>query len=320
MTLNGHAQLFEWGVDFHSFADNREYARTGRLSQTIIGLRLAPYVGLSLDSTHRIRVGADLLHRFGSDSPIKKIDPIVYYQYHRKKFNFYMGLVPREIAVGRISEALLNDTLGYSDPNISGIAMTFADGQVRQRLWLNWVSSPGYNRREQFRVGISGEVAMGQFYLGHQSVLWHYALSENSIPTEHIRDNLAIRMVGGFHKRMQGFIDSVNVSGGFLISFDRLRNVYDWRVPKGAVVNLYASHGPFFLDEEVYFGQRHNIPNGISFYNEKLYNRLDFGWSPKQIKRLDASLIIRFHFTEVGIDNQQLLSLRYHFGGSVPVR
>ena len=320
MALNSHAQLFEWGIGFHGFVDNREYAESGRFSQTITGLRIAPRIGFLVDSTHRIQVGASLLSGFGTQSFIDQADPIIYYQYHKPTVDFYMGMIPREETIGRFSNALLNDTMAYSDPNMGGILVHYHHGKVQQRLWLDWESAPGIDKREQFRVGAKGSVRWKHFYLEHQMMLWHYALAQNSNPDQHIRDNLALQVMAGYQRSSANFIDSLEVSGGVLFSLDRIRNVYDWSTPLGGVVHLYAKHKSLFVENELYIGEEQDIPNGVNFYMEKTYNRLDLGWAPLRNARLNAALIFRFHFTPTGMDNQQVLSLRYRIGNRFPLR
>ena len=83
ITVN--AQQLEGSISLHGFADNREYAKSNRFSQTIFGTRFSPEIGLLLDSIHRIRVGFNALHEFGSPKFTAKIDPVIYYQYKKEK-------------------------------------------------------------------------------------------------------------------------------------------------------------------------------------------------------------------------------------------
>lgn len=320
MAINVHAQLFEWEIGFHGFADNREYVRSNRYSQTIMGLRLAPAFGMLIDSTHRIRIGIDALQEFGSSEFGSKVDPIIYYQYRRPRVDFYMGLFPRTTLLKDISPALLNDTLTYYQPQISGMMAHYHHGNVEQKLWIDWLGKQSYDVREQFLVGLEGTVRLGHFFLNHQATLWHNALSSNPAIEQHIQDNLALLLRVGWASKPAGFIDSLRVSMGGLFSADRLRHVYDWRSPRGVIAHLYAAHRMFFVENELYVGDPQIIPNGISFFAEKFYHRVDVGWVPLKGKRIDGSLTLRFHFTPKGMDNQQVLSLRYFIGGDLPVQ
>src|SRR5690606_41824568 len=102
------AQQLEWDLNFHGFADNREYAKSGRYPQTIFGARIAPEIGLSVDSIHRLRAGANYLHEFGA-KPVGELTPTVYYNYQQYGFNFYIGMFPRYGLLDDYPRAILND-------------------------------------------------------------------------------------------------------------------------------------------------------------------------------------------------------------------
>ena len=61
LTTSVKSQVLEGDINYFGFMDNREYARSGRFSQTIFGNRLATEIGLKLDSFNRFRVGFNAL-------------------------------------------------------------------------------------------------------------------------------------------------------------------------------------------------------------------------------------------------------------------
>src|SRR5690606_24248676 len=97
--------MLEWDFGFFGFADNHEYSASDRDSPTLIGLQFSPEVGLLVDSTHRVRFGANILHEFGSSKISSKINPTIYYNYTKKSINFYMGVFPRVGLVDGFSRA-----------------------------------------------------------------------------------------------------------------------------------------------------------------------------------------------------------------------
>src|SRR5687768_12117570 len=94
LTFTSIAQEIEGNINLHTFADNREYMNSNRFSQTIFGARFSPEVGLLVDSVHRIRLGFNAIHEFGSSDFTSKVDPVIYYQYQKDNWNFYMGAFP----------------------------------------------------------------------------------------------------------------------------------------------------------------------------------------------------------------------------------
>ena len=99
--------------------DNREYKDYVSRSNTYSGTRLALDLGLNLDSNNHFIVGVNALHEFGSRR-FMKVDPVAYYNYTNKNWNFNLGAFSREGLISDYPRALLNDTLRYYRPNVQG--------------------------------------------------------------------------------------------------------------------------------------------------------------------------------------------------------
>lgn len=308
--------MLEWDVGFFGFVDNREYAASGRESATFLGTQLTPEVGLLIDSTHRIRFGMNLLHEFGTKQFSNKISPTVYYNYQKDHISFYMGAFPRRGLTDDFSRALLSDTLIYFRPNHTGLLFKVEKPLLNQNIWIDWVSKQSADQREQFMVGASGKVQLGMFFVAHDALLWHNALPDNPPEDMHLQDNVAITAQVGIDMTKISDLDSLTFGVGGILSADRLRGVYDWKGARGALIEVHGAYRSFFVHNTFYVGDRQALALGDDFYSEKLYNRLDLGWSPLRNKRFSAKLIASFHFTAGAIDNQQTLLLRYNIGSA----
>jgi len=311
------AQQLEGNLDFHGFADNREYGASDRYPQTIFGARITPEIGLVVDSVHRIRLGVSYLHEFGSKHISKPVRPVAYYNYTDHGFDFKIGMFPRHTYLDDYPKAILSDTIGYYQPNIEGMLVKYQNEGFQQQLWIDWNSRQTITDREQFMVGLSGEVKLNSvFFVSHYATLWHNAgpMVDQPDPDDHIRDNGAASVHIGADLRKYGILDDFQVKIGGIINYDRLRNVYDWRFPKGFIGELYAEHFNFFLRNTFYSGQSLAIPYGDVFYTSKQYNRLDIGWIPLRGKNLEGRFTAGFHFSEGVMDNQQQFILRYTIG------
>ncbi|MGV3763775.1 hypothetical protein [Parapedobacter sp.] len=311
------AQDIGWDVYFHGFADNREYAHSGRYSQSILGVSIAPEVYFSIDSSHFLHVGANYMHEFGSrGNKTDRILPTIYYNYRRRGHNFYIGMFPREGLLSGYHRAILNDTLRYYRPNVEGLLWRYSRNNSYQQLWIDWTSRQTAIDREQFLAGMSGHIRMGLAYFSHQITLWHNARSKGDHETERnpIRDNGAAMVKFGAALSSISFLDSLDVSGGGLVAYDRLRGVYDWRIPKGFIAELYAEYRKVFVANSFYAGESLPIVYGDRFYTASRYNRIDLGWKPLQYKGLEGRFTLSFHFTPGALDNQQLFTLRYRVG------
>ena len=307
------AQQFEWNVNFHGFADNREYSKSGGYSQTIFGVRVAPEVGLVVDSVHRLRAGINYLHEFGA-KPVGEITPTVYYNYRQHGFDFYIGMFPRETLLRDYPRAILNDTLLYYRPNVEGMLLRFERETFFQQLWIDWTSRQAPTDREQFMVGLSGKVSVNRLYFSHQIMLWHNAPSMTKVPNDHVQDNGAGMGRIGVDLSGLTFLDSLDVNAGGLFGYDRQRGIEEGRASAGFVTGLYAGYRNFFIENLFYTGQPMNTVYGDRFYAADRYNRLDLGWTPLRYKGLEGRFIASFHFTPGIVDNQQQFQLRYHIG------
>lgn len=319
--VTAYAQDIGWQVRFHGFADNREYAHSGRYSQSILGVRIAPEIYFSLDSSHFLHAGINYLHEFGSQEGVSgSVLPTIYYNYKRKGIDFYIGMFPREGLLSGQHRAILNDTLRYYRPNIEGLLWRYTGNTFQQQVWIDWTSRQTATEREQFLAGISGQVHMGMAYVSHQITLWHNAGSKAAAGTDQlpIHDNGAAMLKIGADLSRLTVLDSLDVSGGGLIAYDRLRGVYDWQTPKGFIADLYAAYRKFFIVNSFYAGERLPIVYGDRFYTATRYNRIDLGWKPLQYKGLEGRFTFSIHMTPGAVDNQQQFSLRYRIGRSYP--
>lgn len=316
-----YGQNLEWNVNLHGFADNQEFASAGLPSSTTFGMRFSPEVGLRIDSTSRIIIGFNSLHEFGDKHNFaKKIDPVVYYNYQNKELDFYLGAFPRYNFLKNYPKALLRESHQYFRPNLEGFLFNYSNKNFNQQAWIDWTSKQTETDRENFVVGVSGTVRSKNVYFSHFFTLWHNALTSVHNPDDHIQDNAAFNARVGVNLSEMIFLDSLDINVGGLMSFDRLRDVYDWRTPKGLLLGAHLAYRSFFIQDEFYIGEAQSIGFGDAFYNSKRYNRLDLGWNALKSKGLEASLLVSFHFIPGSMSNQQVINLRYNFGGNLPLK
>ncbi len=310
------SQELEGALNLHSFADNREYGKSNRYPQTIFGVRLSPEIGLSMDSTHRIRVGFNALHEFGSPKFTNKIDPVVYYQFTKQKWNLYMGAFPRYKLLSDYPRAILTDTLNYYRPNVEGMLVKYENEHLRQTVWIDWTSRQTAIARENFLFGLSGSYKNGIFFASHYAMMLHNAGPAINIVGDHIEDNGALAIKAGVDLTGKTGLDSLTINAGGLMSFERLRSVSGWNTPKGLLLEFHVAYHRFGVINSYYNGEGHHIRFGDRFYSAKIYNRTDFTWRPILFKNVEGILDLSFHFVEGVVDSQQAFGLRYNISGS----
>jgi len=310
-------QELEWKVSTFGFADNREYASANLYSQSILGIRFAPEIGLRIDSTHRIRAGINFLQEFGAKPFGERLLPILYYNYQKQGLSFYIGTFPRYELLSDYPRAILTDTLMYYRPNIEGLSLKYQHKQFKEQIWVDWTSRETQTDREQFMVGLSGRVGFGLFYFTHYLTMLHTA---NSLGQKYpLRDNFGGMLQVGVDLSERTALDSLTIGTGILASIDRLRGVYD-RSPKGAIVDIHAAKKSFFLHNTFYKGDAHDIAFGDRFYTKDTYDRLDLGWKPFRWNNLEAYFMFSLHFVPGAMSNQQVIQLRYSLGDSYALK
>lgn len=305
----GQQRTVEYYVPFNAFADNREYTNTVHPPQTIFGARISPEAGFLLDSTHRLRAGAHVQKEFGSRENAYQINPILYYQYTSRKVEFYMGFFPRVGLLDQYPLPLLNDTLRYFRPNVEGILLKLNIGRGYQTAWIDWTSRQTATDRETFLTGFSGRQNLGRFFIDNHFVLYHYAGPAVHLPDDHIRDNASLMLRAGFDLSKGGFFDSLAVHAAWLVSFDRLRNVYDWQTPSGFQYGFSLRKNKFYWNSVLYTGEGQSMAYGDSFYKAPVYGRADLGYEFLRKEFVQIKFVLSLHYIEEKLDNQQLLTV-----------
>lgn len=313
-------QVLEWNSNFHSFADNREYAKSGRFSQTIFGARFSPEVGLQLNDAHRVRAGFNTLYEFGSRNFVSAMEPVLYYQYEERHWDFLMGVFPRHGLLTDYPRAILNDTLRYYRPNSQGMLAKYENDCFRQIVWIDWTSRQTDFDRETFLFGFSGNYSGGLLFLNHHAMMFHNAGPGIPIPGDNVQDNGAASVKLGLNLSSRTGLDSLAASIGGIMSFERTRNITGWHLPKGLLLEFHAERFRLGISSLFYLGEGHNIIYGDRFYTAKAYNRTDLSWTPISYRNIAGKFILSLHFVEGVIDNQQAFTLRYNIGGKKQVR
>lgn len=312
------AQEFGTKVEFFGYADNREFGAMYTVPKTIFGVTLSPQLYLKVDSNHFLYGGIHYNQDFGIHPENKqRINPIAYYNYQSENIDFALGFMPRHERLQHIPRIVLADTFLYDRPNLEGMYFEYKNTKFRQNVYIDWLSKQGYTHREQFIAGISGQYALGSLYIAHDGILYHNALTSSDDPDEHIQDNAVYTARLGWNLTEKIKLDSMTVEVGAALGFDRIRSVYEMQKTSGFLSNIYMQHKQFFVNNTLYLGDGHNLPNADPFYHHDRYNRLDLGWIPFRNQSIEGKFTASFHFTPGQIDNQQAFTIRYKFGSPI---
>jgi hypothetical protein len=302
------------------FLDNREYRAFTERSRTYSGTRLALDVGLNLDSLNHFVVGMNGIHEWGAKPYFLKVDPVAYYKFESSKWLFNAGMFPRSGLLSNYPRAILNDTLMYYRPNVEGLLTRHQGQHGNVTIWLDWVSRQTNTEREQFLFGSSGKYlpkAAGSLYMSYYFMLLHDAGPAVAVPGDQIRDNGAAQVRLGYNFGKRTMFDSLTVEAGGMLSLERARTNGGggWKKPLGFVASAYAGFGRFALFDEFYKGEGHEVTYGDSFYQKKIYNRLDIIYTPFLFKHIKGQFVFSFHQSPGQLtDNQQAFRIVYDLG------
>lgn len=307
------AQHLDWKLGLSGFADNREYKSSVQIPQSIFGTQFTPELSLRFDSIHTLGVGLNILHEFGSNEFVDKIDIQLYYRFTGELFNFTFGSFSKNEIFKNSPKALYYDSLLYFRPNIKGLLWTIKHNGLKQSVYLDWTSRKDDTTRETFIMGGFGEYSNSNLYVRNHVYMYHFAGAGIPIPGNHVRDNGVAYICLGLNAGSWLPIDSLSFSIGGIQSYERTRSVEDWNTPKGLLVEASAEHKGFGISNTLYIGDGHRLDWGDPFYRLKRYNRLDLYVTPMKFKNVSAKFGVSLHFAESRVSNQQQFFLHVHF-------
>jgi hypothetical protein len=301
------------------FLDNREYKDFVPRSRTYSGMRTELDLGLNVDSMNHFVVGANAIHEFGAQPYFLTVNPVAYYNFTGKSWNFFAGAFPRNSTLANYPRALLNDTMMYYRPNVEGLLAQYHTPHFMETGWIDWMSRQTATQREEFLWGAYGKwipSLHAPLYLSHYAVLLHDAGAAVLTPDDHILENGGAQVSLGVDlSRKQHLLDSLTIGAGALVTFARERGLDGWQTSSGFMSDIYAAYGPFSIHNEFYDGQPgKDITFGDSFYSKKFYDRLDLMWNAFNAKGLTGKFVLSVHRTPGYTSNQEAFRITYELG------
>jgi hypothetical protein len=301
-------QNFEWKTGFHGFFDNREYFNEYTDPQTIFGSRLFVEAGIAINDYNKFKAGFNYLYEFGSKGDLIAPDIIMYYNGQLKYINFFIGAFPRRNLIHH-PLILLKDTLEYFRPNVEGMFLEFKTRLFYHNIWIDWTSRQTDTKRETFLIGGEGMVRKGIFFYQHSFIMYHLAGPAIPIPDDHIRDNGGLTVSIGADLSSKIYLDSLTITSGIAVSYDRIRSIYDFNFPVGWLNNIRIKHKGFGINGLYYNGDSHILLYGEEFYRSKSYGRVDLFYERNNSNLIRGKLQFSFHFIQGKINSSQSLAI-----------
>lgn len=320
ISIDTFAQQKEWRVDLFSFFDNTEFGRSAfTIPQTMAGVMVAPEIGLTWDSVHKVNIGVNLMHEYGSPKAIDKFYPTAYYEFNRGPWRFIMGAFPRSRATEKYPRLFFRDSISYYRPNINGIFWEYRPNQNYINVWLDWTGRQSKTVNEAFFIGFSGRYNYGIFYLQHFGFMFHLAGKMDPVVEESLHDNLLFHTSAGIDLSGKTFFRTFEANAGWVSRLERSRSDNTgWIKLNGFLMETRLEYKWFGLFNTFYSGngmmyfyrQRGNeLYWGDPVYRAKLYDRTDLYISFLQNRTVNIDLTFSLHFLENRVYNEQMLKV-----------
>jgi hypothetical protein len=304
------AQQLDYKIEFEGFADNREYFSKWIEPQTIFGERAEFQVGVKADSNNSLYFGLSHTYEFGGEKSLLAPQLYAYYEGEVNGFQFNIGAFPRDDKV-KHPLILLSDTLHYFRPAIEGAFLNVNKNWGYQNLWIDWLSRQTQENYEVFLAGLSGLLKTNTLYFNYHLIMQHLAGTASKDIEHNLQDNGGLVSLLGINLSENIFLDTLSISSGYTMSYDRKRGLYGLRYFHGSISNLEASYKGHGISAWYYNGEGQVQVIGDQFYTAPNYFRLNTFITPINNRFVTARFTFAFHFVPGELDFSQMFRLNF---------
>ncbi|MDR1730061.1 MAG: hypothetical protein LBR52_05300 [Prevotellaceae bacterium] len=316
------SQEFLWKAGMHGFFDNNEFSGSQlRNSQTMAGIHIAPEVGLGWNKQHRIFVGADLMHEFGSDRLIDYSDLIAYYEFDRQPFRFYIGSFARKMTLEKYPRMFFQDSILNYRPMVTGIFWEKYSDKYFLNAWLDWTGRQTKVTNEAFFVGLSGRYNLKMLYGQLFSYYYHFASKKDPEIPEGLHDNgLVWASLGIDLTEETDCFEKLEANAGWTAGVERDRSIREWHTPQGFLSEIKVEYKGLGLfnsyyrggRQQVFYGDHSNeVYWGDPFYRSTEYNRTDLYIKFIETEVVRLKFTCSFHLVEKAVYHEQLFTATF---------
>lgn len=320
----------EWNVDMGAIFDNREGDTKITDTKTFFQTRLAPEIGLSVDSgRHTLMVGAVWNQPVGTPWREGSLSPTVYYMFRNRAkggaVRGMLGMFPRSLLVRRMPDFIWNDSSYYTQSNIRGGAVSIVSGKGFAEGVIDWRGMQTETRREAFNIILRGEAGRDGGWIrgGGLLMMNHLALTHHSPEDEHIVDNFLYNAYAYFDLTHKTRLDSLTIRVGALGAVARHREESAWHRPVGAwmeadmVWRRLSLHNTLYVGGKLFpyysrFGAM--LDQGEPYFRSSWYERLTASLTLVKSRNVDLRASLDFNFAKSNFTFYQRILLGVTFG------
>jgi len=266
----------------------------------------------------RFVAGLNIIYEFGHQLEAGLFKPVIYVNYERNYLSFYFGAFPNEF-MATFPTVLRSDTFQYYHPTCEGALLEFRQNWGSQSVWIDWLSRQTNSDREIFQIGGTGMLEKGVFFYRHDFIMTHNAYAAIRPDNSYIRDNGGI--VASIGADLSNYLfDSITISTGYTMSYDRMRGITDLTFRHGSVSQLYIEVFSFAIRESLYLGDGQFQLWGDRLFRAGYYNRMDLIWHFFRRCNIKGSVEFSLHLVENELDLSQSVKITADLISTKPVK
>lgn len=305
-----YAQKFIYDLDFLFFFDNREYHTPYNSSQTLLGTRISPEIGLIItpqeNQTHKLVGGVQYLQPLNKFKNAK-IYPTIYYEYQTKPFKLLFGAIPYTKLTQELPEIYCSDSLSYFYPNIQGALLQYIGKKGFIELYCDWYGLQSIETREAFQLMAHGEFRTQYFYTKGYLTLSHLANKAAPTPRLGVSEKLIVNPIVGINFSSLIPIDSLNIQIGYILSYNRERETHTEILHHGFHADFHIQWRFLSFKNSFFYGQNMmpfynflgtEFYRGNPFYQSNIYNRTDIEIHLFRKEFVNCKLSWNIHYTK----------------------
>lgn len=331
---NLKAQEFLYDLEVLSYFDNREYKVDFQRPQTLLGIRVAPELGLGMpdekQGSHKLMLGLNYIQPLGTGIDEALVKPTVYYRYVNNRFRVNLGAVPYSYLTESLPDYLMYDSLVYVHPNMQGGLFQYLAPRGYVEFLCDWRSAQSLERYEAFRLIMQARYQQGLLFGGGRVQLNHLANRSRPAPRTGVSDDLIVHPYLGLDFSQALPFDSISLQTGYIFGYQRNRSIEEGTyLPRAFYMEIFARWKGFGLKNVLYAGDNlfplypdkgKLLNQGDPFYQAGFYNRTDAFVYLISTQRVNCYLSFNFHYTrQGGLNHQQQLVLRFNPGNIRPI-
>ena len=335
-----YAQKFEYDIKLQALIDNiennipheEENTIEGISTETYLGIKLAPEIGISLDDKHYIFAGADLTHALGEDDFPSDLDYLLYYKYkHKHKlFNFYFGSFARNNSNREYSRNLFKDNHSFYDYTIEGVMFQYMskNKKTKAEVFFDYYNKDKALRIDEFMVvgSFSQDLLIKQRLIVGAEALMNHFKNKHYLKDSYLLNRIQynIKLEANFADLVHKNFDRISLKATYQNSNEKTRSpALDKKInAKGFELEAHIRYKGIGLVYNKYMGDAqlsYLDQYGIKPYQASVYYafkdfdriNLSYYWSNKYIY-VKADLI--YYKTSKFKVNEQMLSFGVKIG------